>query len=44
MGIILRSSFEKYLIGWGGVDWIDVVQDRDQWRGLVNKVMNIPVP
>jgi hypothetical protein len=28
-------------IGWGGVDWIDLVQDRDQWRALVNTVMNL---
>jgi hypothetical protein len=27
-------------IGWDGVDWIDVAQDRDQWRALVNTVMN----
>jgi hypothetical protein len=30
-------------IGWGGVDWIDLAQDRDQWRVLVNTVMNIRV-
>jgi hypothetical protein len=22
-------------VGWGGIDWIDVAQDRDQWRALV---------
>jgi hypothetical protein len=31
-------------IGWNGVDWIDLAQDRDQWRALVNTVMNIRVP
>jgi hypothetical protein len=28
----------------GGVDWIDVAQDKDQWRALVNTVMNLWVP
>jgi hypothetical protein len=28
-------------IGWDGVDWIDLVRDRDQWRALVNTVMNL---
>jgi hypothetical protein len=31
-------------IGWHGIDWIDMAQDRDQWRALVNMVMNIRVP
>jgi ribosome biogenesis protein Nip4 len=30
--------------GWGGVEWMDLVQDRDQWRDLVNTVMNLQVP
>jgi hypothetical protein len=31
-------------IGWDGTDWIDLVHDRDQWRALVNMVMNLWVP
>jgi hypothetical protein len=31
-------------IGWDGADWIDLAQDRDQWRVLVNTVMNLRVP
>jgi hypothetical protein len=31
-------------IGWGGMDWIDLTQHRDQWRALVNTVMNLGVP
>jgi hypothetical protein len=31
-------------IGWGGMDWTDLVQGRDQWRALVNMVKNIRVP
>jgi hypothetical protein len=31
-------------IGWGDMDWFDLAQDRDQWRALVNTVMNLWVP
>jgi hypothetical protein len=30
--------------GWDGMDWIDLAQDRDQWRALMNTVMNLRVP
>jgi hypothetical protein len=31
-------------LGWEGVDWIDMAQDRDRWRALVSAVMNLRVP
>jgi hypothetical protein len=31
-------------IRWSGVDWIDLAQDRDQWRAVMNTVMNLRVP
>jgi hypothetical protein len=31
-------------IGWNGVDWIDMAQDRDQWRAVVSTVLKLRVP
>ena len=39
--IILKFIFRKWM--WG-MDWIDVAQERDRWRALVNAVKNIQVP
>jgi hypothetical protein len=41
VGNIKMSLIE---IGWDGVDWIDLAQDRDQWRALVNTLMNLYAP
>jgi hypothetical protein len=31
-------------IGWDGVDWLHLTDDRDQWQAVVNTVMNLQVP
>jgi hypothetical protein len=40
------DSIKKDLreIGWDGIDWIDLAEDRDQWTALVNTVINLLVP
>jgi hypothetical protein len=40
----MDKGFGKWKIGWGGLDWIDLAQDRDQWKALVNTVMNLRIP
>jgi hypothetical protein len=32
------------VIGWDGIEWIDLAQYRNQWRALMNTVMNLRVP
>jgi hypothetical protein len=31
-------------IEWGGMDWINLAQDKDQWQAVVNAIMNLQVP
>jgi hypothetical protein len=38
----IKTNFRA--IGWDGMDWIDLAQDMDQWRALVNTVINLRVP
>jgi len=45
-----RHRWEDYInldlpeVGCGGMDWIELAQDRDRWRAVVNAVMNLRVP
>jgi hypothetical protein len=41
---IYNIKMDLLEIGWGGVDWIGLAQDRYRWRALVNSVMNLRVP
>jgi hypothetical protein len=41
MGDNIKIDLQE--VGWGGVDWIALAQDRDRWRALVNAAMNLRV-
>jgi len=45
-GLRWEDNIKKDLkeVGWRGMDWIDLDQDRDRWRALVNAVMKLRVP
>jgi hypothetical protein len=38
-----NSKMDFREIGWDGIEWIDLAQDREKWRALVNAVINLQV-
>jgi hypothetical protein len=37
-------KMDRREIGWGCTDWIDLAQNREEWKALVNTIMNLRVP
>jgi hypothetical protein len=42
--LLVNIKIDLREIGWDGVDWIDMAQDREQWRALVKTILNLRVP
>jgi hypothetical protein len=44
LGCVDNIRMDLRDIGWDGMDWVDVAQDREQWMAVVNTVINLRVP
>jgi hypothetical protein len=42
--LVDNTKMDLREIGWDGMGWIDLALNRDQWRALVNTVMNLRIP
>jgi hypothetical protein len=43
-GLVDNIKMDLRDIGWGGVDWMDMAQDGEEWRVLVNTVLKLRIP
>jgi hypothetical protein len=41
---VYNNKMDLRETGWNGMDWIAVAQDRDQWKDLVNMILNLGAP
>jgi len=43
-GLVVKLQVDIQEVGWGGMDWIKLAEDRDRWQAVVNVVLNFGFP